>query len=41
MPAFGDVLQPDEIKDLVDFLHAKRKAPKRTTLPIQTSSPNH
>lgn len=28
MPAFGDVLQPDEIKDLVDFLHAKRKAPK-------------
>jgi mono/diheme cytochrome c family protein len=41
MPAFGDVLQPDEIKDLVDFLHAKRKSPKRTTLPIQTSSPNH
>ena len=30
MPAFGDVLQPDEIKDLVDFLHAKRKAPKQT-----------
>jgi mono/diheme cytochrome c family protein len=30
MPAFGDVLQPDEIKDLVDFLHAKRKAPKNT-----------
>jgi mono/diheme cytochrome c family protein len=28
MPAFGDVLQPDEVKDLVDFLHAKRKAPK-------------
>ena len=28
MPAFGDVLQPDEIKDLVDFLHAKRKTPK-------------
>jgi len=28
MPAFGDVLQPDEIKDLVDFLHAKRKASK-------------
>ena len=28
MPAFGDVLQPDEVQDLVDFLHAKRKAPK-------------
>ena len=27
MPAFRDALQPDEIKDLVDFLHAKRKAP--------------
>jgi len=31
MPAFADVLQPDEIKDLVDFLHAKRKAPKTIT----------
>jgi mono/diheme cytochrome c family protein len=40
MPAFGDVLQPDEIKDLVDFLHAKRKAPKKAALPIQASSPN-
>jgi mono/diheme cytochrome c family protein len=28
MPAFGDVLQPDEIKELVDFLYAKRKAVK-------------
>jgi mono/diheme cytochrome c family protein len=28
MPAFGDVLQPDEITDLVEFLHAKRKAPR-------------
>jgi mono/diheme cytochrome c family protein len=27
MPAFGKTLQPDEIKDLVDYLHAKRKAP--------------
>jgi mono/diheme cytochrome c family protein len=35
MPAFGDVLQPDEIKDLVDFLHAKRKAPKSQPLPAQ------
>jgi mono/diheme cytochrome c family protein len=35
MPAFGDALQPDEIKDLVDFLHAKRKTPKNTVLPTQ------
>lgn len=39
MPAFGDVLQPDEIKDLVDYLHAKRKAPKKTALPTHASSP--
>ena len=37
MPAFDDALQPDEVKDLVDFLHAKRKAPKNTT-PIATHS---
>jgi mono/diheme cytochrome c family protein len=36
MPAFGDVLQPDEIKDLVDFLHAKRKAPKNTAIATQS-----
>jgi len=36
MPAFGDVLQPDEIKDLVDFLHAKRKAPKNTATATQS-----
>lgn len=35
MPAFGDVLQPDEIKDLVDFLHAKRKAAKKVVAPAQ------
>jgi mono/diheme cytochrome c family protein len=35
MPAFGDVLQPDEVKDLVDFLHAKRKAPKNPPLATQ------
>jgi mono/diheme cytochrome c family protein len=35
MPAFGDALQPDEIKDLVDFLHAKRKPPKNTALQTQ------
>lgn len=39
MPAFGEVLQPDEIKDLVDFLHAKRKAPKQTTSTTSASSP--
>jgi mono/diheme cytochrome c family protein len=39
MPAFGDVLQPDEIKALVDFLHAKRKAPKQAALPKVAPSP--
>jgi mono/diheme cytochrome c family protein len=39
MPAFGDVLQPDEIKDLVDFLRAKRKAPKQPASPTGASSP--
>lgn len=29
MPAFGDVLQPDEVKSLVDYLSAKRKAARR------------
>jgi mono/diheme cytochrome c family protein len=38
MPAFGEVLQPDEIKDLVDYLHAKRKAPKTATPTTQASS---
>jgi mono/diheme cytochrome c family protein len=28
MPPFGDALQPDEVKDLVDYLSAKRKSPK-------------
>jgi mono/diheme cytochrome c family protein len=37
MPAFRDVLKPDEVKDLVDFLHAKRKAPK-TVAPTAQSS---
>jgi mono/diheme cytochrome c family protein len=36
MPAFGDVLQPDEIKALVDFLHAKRKAPKNAASTTQS-----
>jgi mono/diheme cytochrome c family protein len=29
MPAFGEALQPDEVKLLVDFLSAKLKAPKK------------
>lgn len=29
MPAFADALQPDEITALVEFLHTKRKAPKK------------
>lgn len=29
MPAFGSALQPDEVKVLVDFLSAKRKAPTK------------
>jgi mono/diheme cytochrome c family protein len=33
MPAFGDVLQPDEIKSLVDYLSAKRKPARKGTLP--------
>jgi mono/diheme cytochrome c family protein len=39
MPAFGDVLQPDEIKALVDFLHAKRKTPKTVVSPVQSPTP--
>jgi mono/diheme cytochrome c family protein len=36
MPAYGEVLQPDEVKWLVEFLHAKRKAPKH---PPATAAP--
>jgi mono/diheme cytochrome c family protein len=39
MPAFGDVLQPDEVQDLVDFLHAKRKAPKNPPPATQSLQP--
>lgn len=41
MPAYGAILQPDEVKWLVEFLHAKRKAPKRppvTTVPATPAS---
>jgi mono/diheme cytochrome c family protein len=33
MPPFGGALQPDEVKDLVDYLSAKRKAPKTPAPP--------
>jgi mono/diheme cytochrome c family protein len=36
MPAYAEVLQPDEVKWLVEFLHAKRKAPKH---PPATAAP--
>lgn len=29
MPAFGEALQPEEIKNLVEYLHAKREAQKQ------------
>ena len=38
MPAFGNVLQPDEVKSLIDFLAAKRKpAHKKTNMPDSKS----
>jgi mono/diheme cytochrome c family protein len=39
MPAYGDVLKPDEIQWLTEFLHAKRKASKgQSSQPAPTSS---
>lgn len=38
MPAFGDVLQPDEIQSLVDFLSTKRKAVRKTPTPDHKSA---
>ncbi len=35
MPPFGEALQPDEVKLLVDYLKAKKKAPKQTKPPPQ------
>jgi mono/diheme cytochrome c family protein len=40
MPPFGDALQPDEVKDLVDYLSAKRKAPKTVKPPVAAKSPS-
>ena len=39
MPAYGKVLQPDEIKWLVEFLHAKRKAPKKQAMTVAPAAP--
>jgi mono/diheme cytochrome c family protein len=36
MPAYAEILQPDEVKWLVEFLHAKRKAPRT---PAVTAAP--
>jgi mono/diheme cytochrome c family protein len=40
MPAFGDVVQLDEIKGVVDFLHAKRKVPKKVSPSAKPSMPD-
>jgi mono/diheme cytochrome c family protein len=36
MPAFGQVLEPDEIRDLIAYLHACRERPLKTA--VQVSS---
>jgi mono/diheme cytochrome c family protein len=40
MPAYGEVLQPDEVKWLVEFLHAKRKAPKHPPATAVPTTPS-
>jgi cytochrome c5 len=40
MPAFGDTLQPDEIKALVDMLAKKKKAPKGFVAPVWPAAPH-
>lgn len=37
MPAFGDVLAPDEINDLIAYLHSCREKPAKAT-PAPTSN---
>jgi mono/diheme cytochrome c family protein len=32
MPAFGDVLQPSELKDLIDYLHSCRTKNKESSI---------
>jgi hypothetical protein len=39
MPAYGKILQPDEVKWLVEFLHAKRKAPKKAPVTVAPATP--
>ncbi len=38
MPAFGDALQPDEIQQLVQYLSAKKKAPKGYVAPARPAT---
>lgn len=40
MPPFGDALQPDEVKDLVDYLSAKRKPVIRRSKPATEAKPS-
>jgi mono/diheme cytochrome c family protein len=40
MPPFGDALQPDEVKDLVDYLSAKRRASKTFNPPAAPKAPS-
>lgn len=39
MPPFADALQPDEVAALVEFLHAKKKAPKHQPT-VSAPAPN-
>lgn len=39
MPAFGDVLTDPQIVQLVDFLEAQKKAPKRSKQPVPAPQP--
>jgi mono/diheme cytochrome c family protein len=39
MPAYGKILQPDQVKWLVEFLHAKRKAPKKAPVTVAPATP--
>jgi mono/diheme cytochrome c family protein len=41
MPPFGAALQPDEVKQLVDYLSAKRKAPKSAKPPAAAKPPSN
>lgn len=40
MPPFGTALQPDEVKQLVDYLSAKRRSPKAAMPPVPAKTPS-